>query len=224
MAPAATDLPTDPQQLLSEDGFGACVPEDHLDDIWLVMAKGRKLSRVPHVCMAGTCEDLPDIASWAAAQQFPEDIDLTRTEVVSRYADFVEAFCTPDGTTDDVPPVLLFAPDTPGAGALLTPPAGLAPTPRAGPPPPLRPNTPFPASWPPPFPGMPFAPPGAGVPTGGTTSSDGGEETPPGPGGPTDGSPDVGVIPLPPAVWLMLAALGLLAGIGRVRRPPAAGR
>lgn len=250
MAPAATDLPRDPQDLLSEDGFGTCVPEEHLDDIWLVMAKGRKLDRVPHVCMAGTCEDLPDIATWARAQQFPDDIDLTRTEVVSRYADFVEAFCTPAAedsaeapteelADEDVPPVLLFVPDTPGAGALLTPPADLPPLALPSRPPgplsPLRPPTPFPASWPPAFPSSPFAPPpGAGVPPGTVPAGETGQ--PPGNGGPPpngtppngvppNGTPPVAwVIPLPPALWMMLAALGVLAGLGRVRRVPAAGR
>lgn len=138
---AATQIPAEARELLSEDGFGICVPEDNLDGIWMTFAKFAKGDRVPHVCMRGDCEDLPDIAEWAAAQQYPDDIDLDRDDVQAHYGRFVAELCSspqapmlppqarptapPDSPDPDTP-----EPDTPATATPAEPPASLPDEPR----------------------------------------------------------------------------------------------
>lgn len=180
----STQVPVDLEVLLSEDGFGECVPEDHLDDIWLVLASKGKGGRIPHVCMSGDCEDLPDIATWASAQQFPDDIDLERDDVVARYAAFVGEFCTPEDDLPEPPSVLMSAADDPVFVQAL---------PRLLGPGEIRPNVRQPAmSGIPGLPGFPGgfglrgSPPGGGTPV---PPAPPGPNTPPQAGPPPPGSP-----------------------------------
>ena len=209
---AATHTEDEARVILSEDGFGVCVPEEHLDDIWLVLAKGGKGGRVPHVCMMGDCLDLPDIAQWAAAQQYPDDIDLDRTEVQARYAGFVAEYCgpAPEEPEEPAPEPLADPQFTPLPEPLLarTTPRLLTPTPARTSTEPTRTST--------------F--------TTGTTPLGGGsslrvpfERTPqdgelvPDPLDNGDIPPPFGTVPLPAGIWLLLSALGAGLLLGRRR-------
>lgn len=211
-ASAATETPAlTAEELLSEDGFGLCVPEENLDEIWIVVAKGGKGERVPHVCMRGDCDDLPDIAEWALTQGYPEDIDLERDEVRARYATFVASFCAPED--DNVPEVLLEAP--PEAPPEALPPAlarmiePLFTPPRT---PPFRHTPPRPPQRDTPRMDIPFQPlfPGTGgvaSPISSTTLN----------GDPPNGPPTA-VIPLPATGWLLLSVIGFGLWLGQRRR------
>ena len=224
MAGAATHTPVDPETLLSEDGFGACVPEEHLDDIWLLFASKSNGQRVPHVCMTGDCEDLPDIATWAAAQQYPDDVDLEREDVVARYASFVEDYCVaPDAA--DAPGSDATAEGPEGGGTTLDPAFDQGVTQL------LNTSTFQPATVTVPPPSGPVFPAFAGrgsgsAPSGGGSggglnpdpdflddngNGNGNGDDPDPPNGPT-------VIPLPPGFWLLLSALGLGGLLARARR------
>jgi hypothetical protein len=245
-ARAATNLPVAADDLLAEDGFGACVPAENLDAIWLAFATAGKSARVPHVCMSGGCEDLPDIASWAAAQQYPEDIDLDRDEVQAAYAAFVAEVCgaaepaetpPPEAEAEDLaeapaaeagraslPPAPLLARALP---PLLTPP-GLGPrpsglpglpgggTPRSLPPRLVDLLTP-PPGWS--LRGAPLDRPRSGPPAGPSPDRPSGPPWGPPPDTPpeTHPEPPIAVMPLPAGMWLLLSALGLGALIGRRR-------
>ena len=210
---AATQVPVDADALLSEDEFGICVPEDQLDHIWLVYATKGKAGQVPHVCMSGDCEDLPDIAVWASAQQFPDDIDLERDDVVARYAAFVAEYCGPE---DEV------AEPQPEAVPSMSDPVLALGLPRLLGPGEIRPNVPQPVmSGIPRLTGTPgFFGGGGGTPSGGTPS---GRNPPPllppitdplvplqpqDPGDPPVHTPP-STVPLPAGGWLLLSALGL---------------
>ncbi len=199
----ATQAPVDLESLLSEDEFGVCVPESQLDDIWLVYATKGKSGRVPHVCMSGDCEDLPDIAAWASAQQFPDDIDLERDDVVARYAAFVAEFCGPEEETPEPAPEVaapVVEPALVPALARLLGPGEIRPVvPR-----PVMASIPF-AS------GQSFFGSGGGSSGGGNppSLSDNPDPLVP-PQQPDDPgiSPPVSTVPLPAGVWLLLSALG----------------
>jgi hypothetical protein len=238
---AATDLPVAADALLSEDGFGLCVPEAHLDAIWLAFAGKGKSGRVPHVCMSGGCDALPDIATWALAQQYPEDMDLERDEVQARYAAFVAEVC---GGPEEPPPTEAPAaePSDPApnsADSVPLPPGPLLAralppllgTPGVGPPravpglpggggggtpgrpPRLTDLLDPPPSGPPRSGPPPSGPPPSGPPPSGPPPGWPPADPPPGPPPP----PPVAVMPLPAGVWLLLSALGLGALVGRRR-------
>ncbi len=234
---SATHQSIDTQVILSEDGFGACVPEDQLDSVWLLFASKGKSAGVPHVCMTGDCEDLPDIATWASAQQYPDDIDLEREDVVARYGAFVAQFCSPeepDAPVGAPPPVgvvaPIFAQSVPQVFGSRE----------------IRPNVPVPTGsgippqvgflgfggsfrssgngggmtpWPPSIPGFPSpfplppiaeGPPGPpGKPFPPPFPNPEHPLSPPPNGQPPGTSGPPAVIPLPAGMWLLLSALGL---------------
>lgn len=227
-ASAATEVPElTMEQLLSADSFGLCVPEYNLEEIWIVLAKGGPMGRAPHVCMTGTCDDLPDIAEWAAAQGYPDDIDLERQEVQAGYAAFVARACgTADAPPDDWTGTPPGAAEPPGAAPGDTPwmtssrTSSQPPARTATALPPRRASPPGSAPLLPPFPvggGListssrsdppsdPLAPPF--VTTGDDLSSSELDRTP------------VGTVPLPAGGWLLLSATGLGLWLGRRRRP-----
>ncbi|MGY6411615.1 MAG: hypothetical protein ACXIUV_11410 [Alkalilacustris sp.] len=205
---AATQTAPEFETLLSTDGFGECVPEERLDDIWLVFATKGKSGRVPHVCMSGDCEDLPDIAGWASAQQFPDDIDLEREDVVARYAAFVAEFCAPQEEPPEPEVLGVTVTDVPALAQSL---------PRLLGPGEIRPNIPQRT--------LSSVPGFSGVP--GVLGRGGGRNT--GPERPRPDLPEVAnpllpptspppdvenhvplpPIPLPAGLWLLISALGV---------------
>jgi hypothetical protein len=218
---AATRLPSEAGALLSEDGFGVCVPEENLDAIWLALARFGKSGRVPHVCMSGGCDDLPGIAEWAAAQQYPEDTDLERDDVQARYGAFVAEYCGPE---DDPQPA-----EAPPAEAPPVEDTPEAEVPPLAPPlfdlalPPLF----TPPGFNPPRSAPPTGSPPLGSPPGGTPRFPelldplpprGGDPRPPGhpPADPPAHPPHPPVphVPLPAGLWLLLSALGLGLAFG----------
>lgn len=222
-ASAATEVPEfTAEQLLSADSFGLCIPEYNLEDIWIVLAKGGPMGRAPHVCMTGSCDDLPDIAEWAAAQGYPDDIDLDRQEVQAGYAAFVARACgTADAPPDDWTGTPPGPADPPGAAPGDTPRMTSAP-------PPARTATALPPRRGSPPGSAPLLPP---LPVGGVHISTSSRIGPPSdllappfaspPEDLTSRAPDptpIATMPLPAGGWLLLSATGLGLWLGRRRR------